>query len=188
MMRGTTPRCACHVATFECINPSRPGGRPIPPKSPHTPPRGSTRAYPWQRTPKLKSSSTANGLSFPAYAIAYCGMICRSVVSVQPRRKTCSHWRAGILLSSHLLVCSRNSENRAEEEPTSAVGELAAQAPTTIVGKAREIHPLAGASECLEMYSHCDENDPCTSAPLSVACGEVAQVPGSREVVSCVCP
>ena len=85
-------------------------------------------------------------------------------------------------------MCSCNTENKAEEEPTPAVGELGAQAPTTIVGKAREIHPLAGASECLEMYSDCDENDQCTSAPLSVACGEVAQVPGSREAVSCVCP
>ncbi|MFO0566350.1 MAG: hypothetical protein U0263_11845 [Polyangiaceae bacterium] len=41
---------------------------------------------------------------------------------------------------------------------------------------------------CLEMYSACNPDGRCTSAPFHLGCGEEGQVPGGGDWLRCECP
>lgn len=52
----------------------------------------------------------------------------------------------------------------------------------------RELHPQGpGDAHCVEMVSTCRDDGECTSAPLTLACDEVAALPDG-ERVRCACP
>jgi hypothetical protein len=73
--------------------------------------------------------------------------------------------------------------------PTIAVNQVAAT--DGIEHSARDIHPVIGASSCVEMYSACKPSSGdslCTSAPLLIECGEAGKIPPTGEILRCVCP
>jgi hypothetical protein len=79
------------------------------------------------------------------------------------------------------------SPSRAPEvssRPTPPKGATADDAP-------REVHPLDGNSDCMEMYTVCkpmNGESQCTGAPLLLACNETARLPSTGEPLRCVCP
>lgn len=62
------------------------------------------------------------------------------------------------------------------------------RAPELPKGPARELHPLGGSEECLEMYTVCDDRGACTSAPFTIDCGETTPNHDRTELLRCVCP
>lgn len=71
-----------------------------------------------------------------------------------------------------------------------AVADAASPAPSASAGPspgARVKHPIGGMDGCLEMYSACDANGRCTSAPFHLECGREGRVPGG-DLLRCECP
>ena len=55
-------------------------------------------------------------------------------------------------------------------------------------GQVRDIHPIGGGTDCIEMYTVCNQQSNCTSSPLVFSCGATAKLPTSGETLRCVCP
>lgn len=75
------------------------------------------------------------------------------------------------------------SDTPVDQQPSTGGG-------ATAVGQ-RELHPLEGNNDCMEMYSACklvNGENLCTSAPFLLACGETARLPSTGELLTCVCP
>jgi hypothetical protein len=95
--------------------------------------------------------------------------------------------------------CERASRTATTEPAPSATTKVADMSvdpqPSTggaanAVGQ-RELHPLEGNNDCMEMYSACKMvhgENLCTSAPFLLACGETARLPSTGEQLTCVCP
>ena len=71
-------------------------------------------------------------------------------------------------------------------DPKSTQGlEAESVAPSN---QSRNVHPIGGGTECIEMYTVCDQQSNCTGAPLVFSCGATAQLPTTGETLRCVCP
>src|SRR5262245_32021501 len=121
----------------------------------------------------------------------------RVIESAEPARAA---W-PGIVLAL-LLACDERPDSEVAAAPQ--VSTLPAPPPAATAhplapldkaadlshALAREISPVGGGTRCLEMYSVCKtvaEERHCTSAPLSLDCGEEARLPSSGELLRCVC-
>lgn len=71
-------------------------------------------------------------------------------------------------------------------EPSKDVSDKPAQAKP----RARELHPQPDQTDCVEMYGSCTPlpDRVCTSQAFVLECGKSGRVPGSRELLTCVCP
>jgi hypothetical protein len=99
-----------------------------------------------------------------------------------------------------LSISCENTATKAQTEsapsPTTTVADIpVAPSPSTggaaTTGGQRELHPLEGNNDCMEMYSACklvNGENLCTSAPLLLACGETARLPSTGEQLTCICP
>ena len=121
-------------------------------------------------------------------------------------RQRWSHLMSELALG-HAILClfALSCENNATKlphgpAPTSTASAGAANGQNsplpvpehepTAAGR-RELHPLDGNSDCMEMYSACtmvNGENQCTSAPLLLACGETGRLPSTGEQLTCVCP
>jgi hypothetical protein len=99
-----------------------------------------------------------------------------------------------------LSVGCENASPKALTEPapspTTKVADIPVAPPSSTGGAAtaggqRELHPLEGNNDCMEMYSACklvNGENLCTSAPFLLACDETARLPSTGEELTCVCP
>lgn len=104
-----------------------------------------------------------------------------------------------LIVCSFSVSCETASRTAAPERgpsPTTKAEDIPVDLESSTGGAAttagqRELHPLEGNSDCMEMYSACklvNGENLCTSAPLLLACGETARLPSTGEQLTCVCP
>jgi hypothetical protein len=121
-------------------------------------------------------------------------------------------WSGALLALSALLCCAvpacreldskPTAKQRAAEErppapqppdaPPSPDAHEAEQSLKVIsTGPTRELHPIGGGRDCMEMYSNCTKTNgqtTCGSASFMLACGESGALPSTGERLTCICP
>jgi hypothetical protein len=83
----------------------------------------------------------------------------------------------------------------APQPPTTAAPPAAHEAEQSLkvvsAGPARELHPIGGGRDCMEMYSNCTKANgetTCGSSSFMLACGESGALPSTGERLTCICP
>lgn len=120
-------------------------------------------------------------------------------------------WSGALLALSALLCCAipacrelgskPTAKQRAAAEqpparqpPAAAAPPSAHEAEQTLkvsTGPARELHPIGGGRDCMEMYSNCTKANggtTCGSSSFMLACGESGTLPSTGERLTCICP
>jgi hypothetical protein len=103
-----------------------------------------------------------------------------------------------VVLCCLTLGCENTSKDAPTEPTPSATAgtvpkpvETPPRGGTSAAGARRDLHPIEGNTDCMEMYSACtllNGENQCTSASLLLACGETARLPSTGEQLTCVCP